>query len=1209
MRWLEPRNSRLKRRKPHRVCLREVQPLESRLLLAFLPISFQLSDPGNQFQNVPTTLNQTLSLAAQIMSNLILTPPGSPTQVQIVFKPSPTVTRPIATTPIYFPRVGWRDSTPLQTLRSEGQSTIEIDAPFNYFNDPNNPLYVGVGSQVPAGKTDFLSALLRESFHGLGFWGFADSSGNYPVGPDGTFSSVLDHWINYQNGKPFFTGPRGQDANSASAVPFDNVQSGDPSVADDFSGDGSVPINFYFLAVANDLMARNLPTGVRRLPSALDASIVHDVSIGTGEFTHEGLLVPPGASQLTAVFTIVGPQPDPQGQGPIVFNATTLDGTAIAGTDYTATSVNNVALSADTLTGSITVPILKNSPAQAGKTFYLVLSDSGGITQDEIPVTFPNAPSTPHLEAASDSGPSNSDDYTNVTSPVFDIAHADPNVTVQLLRKLSGAPDTSYVVVGAQVGPGAITDSTLASLTPPDGVYSYAAREADATGVISPVSAALTVTIATMVGPVSRPVLDPASDSGVAGDDITNVVSPVFDTSGAEAKATVQLLRKLASDPGPFSVVVGSFTTTAGGAVMVTDTNLSTLSNPDAVYAYAVRQVDLAGNISTISQPLTVTILTAKPVTPSAPILEASSDSGASSSDDYTNVTHPIFDVNTAAGADTVQLLRNGVVAGTRTGPGPITDTTLASLSPPDGTYSFTSKQIDVAGNTSTPSAPLSVTIDTMPPATPPAPALAGGGTVTTNTRPLLIGKTEPGARVELLLDPSGSIIATVTAAAQTGAYQVQPPAPLPVGMSTFRVQAVDLTGNVSGASAPTTITINMRNRVVAPLADYNGDGRSEIGVYGPYGPGGIGRIAVQESGGGAINMPFGGPLDTPVVGDFDGDGKTDIGVYGPYGPNGANRFAILLSGGGAIVQTFGNPLDKPAIGDFNGDGKIDLGVYGPYGPNGNNRLLVMLSGGGTMNATIGGPLDTFVPGDFDGDGKTDVAVYGPYGPNGLNRIAALLSGSGAIVKSFGGPLDQFVSGDFNGDGKTDIGVFGPYGPNGLNRLAVFLSGGGAVVQNIGGPLDHFVSGDFDGDGKTDIAVYGPYGPGGIGRIAVLESGGGAINMPFGGPKDIPLPPPIGISIVTTSAFAGLRVNPVLAPGALPQVTEPSARAIGLSGGRAEMAASPARSHIEDIVFLVPAASSQVQAPTELLPSAAEHRRTVMLNDLSIENLAKTEDR
>jgi hypothetical protein len=398
-----------------------------------------------------------------------------------------------------------------------------------------------------------------------------------------------------------------------------------------------------------------------------------------------------------------------------------------------------------------------------------------------------------------------------------------------------------------------------------------------------------------------------------------------------------------------------------------------------------------------------------------------------------------------------------------------------------------------------------------------------------------------------------------------------------------YRVQTVvtDQNGGSGSGSFQVKVTVNA-------TADYNGDGKSDIGVYGPYGPGGIGRIAVLESGGGVINMPFGGPLDKAVVGDFDGDGKTDIAVYGPYGPGGVGRLAVLESGGGAINIPFGGPLDHFVSGDFNSDGKTDIAVYGPYGPNGMNRLAVLESGGGVINMPFGGPHDTFVAGDFDGDGKTDIAVYGPYGPNGLNRLAALLSSGGTMVETIGGPLDQPVAGDFNGDGKSDFGVYGPYGANGLNRLAVLLSGGGAIVQTIGGPLDRFVSADFDGDGKTDIAVYGPYGPGGIGRLAVLESGGGAINMPIGGPLDTPLPPPVQRPNVTATASRSAS--------ALVQAPSRPARSRAFLNPPTPRALS---------LVLIPFPSPESSSMPAVVTASFKHQRARRVYDLALEAYAE----
>ena len=112
----------------------------------------------------------------------------------------------------------------------------------------------------------------------------------------------------------------------------------------------------------------------------------------------------------------------------------------------------------------------------------------------------------------------------------------------------------------------------------------------------------------------------------------------------------------------------------------------------------------------------------APPSAPSAPQLEAGSDSGVSNSDGLTNIKNPVFDVLVAGAGNTVQLLRNGVVVGSRIGPGAITDPGPV----PDGLYTYTATQQDTNGQTSPTSPSTSVTISTTPPATLAAPALAG---------------------------------------------------------------------------------------------------------------------------------------------------------------------------------------------------------------------------------------------------------------------------------------------------------------------------------------------------------------------------------------------------------------------------------------------------------------------------------------------------
>ena len=82
------------------------------------------------------------------------------------------------------------------------------------------------------------------------------------------------------------------------------------------------------------------------------------------------------------------------------------------------------------------------------------------------------------------------------------------------------------------------------------------------------------------------------------------------------------------------------------------------------VHAIAAKATDLAGNVSAASGVLSVTIDTAAPVAPSVPDLVVASDSGASSTDNTTNVTKPTF-TGTAEANATVTLFDGATSVGT----------------------------------------------------------------------------------------------------------------------------------------------------------------------------------------------------------------------------------------------------------------------------------------------------------------------------------------------------------------------------------------------------------------------------------------------------------------------------------------------------------------------------------------------------------------
>ena len=102
--------------------------------------------------------------------------------------------------------------------------------------------------------------------------------------------------------------------------------------------------------------------------------------------------------------------------------------------------------------------------------------------------------------------------------------------------------------------------------------------------------------------------------------------------------------------------------------------------------------------------------------------------------------------------------------------------------------------------------------------------------------------------------------------------------------------------------------------------ADYDGDGRSDIGVYrdGVW-------LTVRSSDGEGTHTSWGGTSWTPVTADYDGDGITDSAVYNKT----AGVWSIIRSSdGGNTVVNWGGSLWQPVPGDYDGDGKTDIAVY-----------------------------------------------------------------------------------------------------------------------------------------------------------------------------------------------------------------------------------------------------------------------------------------
>lgn len=404
-------------------------------------------------------------------------------------------------------------------------------------------------------------------------------------------------------------------------------------------------------------------------------------------------------------------------------------------------------------------------------------------------------PSTPNLLAASDSGRSSTDNITMVTAPVFS-----GTATAGDLVNLYDVKGSVSTLVGKAIanskGTWSITSSTLQ-----DGVHNLSATATDKLNNVSVASAALAVTIDTKapVAPAAPDLID-ASDSGIANNDnITNLNMPTV--SGiTEAKAHIDLF-----DANTNSLL-GSVNASSKGVWSIASTKVLA----DGQHKLYVVATDVAGNISSSSNPLLVNIDT---TAPAAPILDmaASSDSGRSNTDNMTNVATPTFSGISEAGASIA--LYDGTTAlasATANSKGEWSMTTKLA----EGVHNLSAKAVDVAGNGSVLSATLAVTIDSTAPTAPGAPDLLASSdtgssdsdNVTEVTSPVFSGTAEANAVVSLF-DGNTNLVVGSTTADSKGGWTITSN-PLAQGKHSMSVTATDVAGNVSAQSAALVVTI-----------------------------------------------------------------------------------------------------------------------------------------------------------------------------------------------------------------------------------------------------------------------------------------------------------------------------------------------------------------------------------------------------------------
>jgi hypothetical protein len=174
-------------------------------------------------------------------------------------------------------------------------------------------------------------------------------------------------------------------------------------------------------------------------------------------------------------------------------------------------------------------------------------------------------------------------------------------------------------------------------------------------------------------------------------------------------------------------------------------------------------------------------------------------------------------------------------------------------------------------------------------------------------------------------------------------------------------------------------------------VGDWNGAGKSEIGVVRPDGHGGL-LFALDTNGDGVFDagdqvFDYGMAGDTVVVGDWTGNGKSKVGVARPNA-DGSLVWALDSNGDGVFdsgdaVYSYGAATDHPIVGDWSASGRTEIGVYRPD-PLHNTQLFTLdANGNGVFDSadqifTFGLPGDTVLVGKWKPPGQPLQAAGGP---------------------------------------------------------------------------------------------------------------------------------------------------------------------------------------------------------------------------------------
>ncbi|SDD06044.1 Calx-beta domain-containing protein [Pedobacter soli] len=434
-------------------------------------------------------------------------------------------------------------------------------------------------------------------------------------------------------------------------------------------------------------------------------------------------------------------------QNAVTVDFATANGTAIAGSDYTATS-GTLTFPANSPTGTtrtITVPILNDAISEPAEAFTVVLSNisagpttiatatgTGTITDDDVSslsinnvsvvenVVGGNAVFTVTLTGAIqnavtvDFATANGtaiagSDYTatsgTLTFPANSPTGTTRTITVPILNDAISEPTEAFTVVLSNIsaGPTTIATATGTGTITDDDASSLAINNVSVVENVAGGNAVFTVTLTGAIQNALTVDFATANGTAIAGSDYTStsgtLTFPANSATGTTRTITVPILNDAISEPSEaFTVVLSNIS--AGPTTIATATGTGTITDDDAS-SLAINNVSVVENVAGGNAVFTVTLTGG--IQNAVTVDFATANGTAIAGSDYTSTTGSLtFPANSPTGTTrtiTVPILNDAIsepteaftvvlsnisagptTIATATGTGTITDDDASSL-------------------------------------------------------------------------------------------------------------------------------------------------------------------------------------------------------------------------------------------------------------------------------------------------------------------------------------------------------------------------------------------------------------------------------------------------------------------------------------------------------------------------------------------------